>query len=102
MGTVTVSIAIYYPATFVQQTVDCQTLTLTESNTEKVSCVSTFATALTPDVSTGLQASVCGDIYDWGSDILPVYVDDFPEGHLRIWVLKRDGICGLYKVKWYL
>ena len=79
---VTVSIAIYYPATFVQQTVDCQTLTLTESNTDKVSCVSTFDVALTPDVSTGATNAsvVAGDIYDWGSDILPVYVDDFPEG----------------------
>ena len=48
---VTVSIAIYYPATFVQQTVDCQTLPLNESNTEKVRCVSTFDVALTPDVS---------------------------------------------------
>ena len=79
---VTVSIAIYYPATFVQQTVDCQTLILTESNTDKVSCVSNFDSALTSDVSTGaINASVvAGDIYDWGSDILPVYVDDFPEG----------------------
>ena len=23
---------------------------------------------------------VAGDVYDWGSSILPVYVDDFPEG----------------------
>lgn len=79
---VTVSLAIYYPATFVQQTVDCQTLTLTENNTDKVSCVSTFDSALTSEISTGLidASVVAGDIYDWGSDTLPVYVDDFPEG----------------------
>ena len=79
---VTVSLAIYYPATFVQQTVDCQKLNLTESNADKVNCVSTFDTALTANPSTAVSdASVVdGDIYDWGSDTLPVYVDDFPEG----------------------
>ena len=79
---VTVSIAIYYPATFVQHTVDCQTLTLTEVNTDKVSCISTFDAALTSNVSTGATDAtvVAGDIYDWGSDILPIFVDDFPEG----------------------
>ena len=79
---ITVSLAIYYPATFVQQSVDCQTLTLTESNTDKVSCVATYSEALTPDptVDVSNASVVDADIYDWGSDTLPVYVDDFPEG----------------------
>ena len=79
---ITVSIAMYYPATFVQQSVSCQTLTLTESNTEKVDCVATYSEALTPNPTTEVfNASVVdADIYDWGSDTLPVYVDDFPEG----------------------
>ena len=49
---IAVSLAIYYPATFVQQSIDCQTLTLTEGNTDKVSCVATYSEALTPDPTT--------------------------------------------------
>ena len=79
---ITVSIAIYYPATFVQHSVSCETLTLTESNTDKVNCVSTYSEAATPDPTTEVSDAtvVNADMYDWGSDTLPVYVEDFPEG----------------------
>jgi len=74
--------AFYYPATFVQEVVDCQTLTLSENNSAKVSCVSSYDTPLTPDPTTEVSnaAVVAGDIYDWGSDVLPVYVQGDIQG----------------------
>lgn len=78
----TVSIAIYYPATFVGLTPVCTPQTLTETNTDKVSCDLTFDLPTTPDPTTEVVDAqlVNADIYDWGSDTLPVYVDDYPEG----------------------
>ncbi len=76
--------AFYYPATFVHSTVDCQTLNLTESNTQKVSCATTQQTPLTPDLDPALDIQdasvVAGDLYDWGSDVLPVYVQGDIQG----------------------
>ena len=76
--------AFYYPTTFVQQSVDCQTLSLTETNTQKVSCESTYSTPLTPTPDPSQEVSdaavVSGDIYDWGSDVLPVYVQGDVQG----------------------
>jgi hypothetical protein len=76
--------AFYYPTTFVQQSVDCQTLSLTETNTQKVSCESTYSTPLTPTPDSSQEVSdaavVSGDIYDWGSDVLPVYVQGNVQG----------------------
>ena len=76
--------AFYYPTTFVQQSVECQTLSLTETNTQKVSCESTYSTPLTPDPDPSQNvvdaAVVSGDIYDWGSDVLPVYVQGDVQG----------------------
>ena len=78
----TIPIAMYYPATFVQQNVDCETPTLSENSTQKVSCTATFDVAATPDPSSEVSDAllVSGDIYDWGSPVLPVFVDNHPEG----------------------
>ena len=76
--------AFYYPTTFVQQSVECETLLLTESNTQKVSCESTYSTPLTPNPDPSQEvvdaSVVVGDIYDWGSDVLPVYVQGNVQG----------------------
>lgn len=78
----TIPMAMYYPATFVNQNVACETPTLSESNNQKVSCISTFDVAATPDPSGEVSNAllVSGDIYDWGSPVLPVFVDNHPEG----------------------
>ncbi len=74
--------AFYYPATFVHQDVDCQTPSLTETNTQKVSCISTYTTPLTQEPE-GMAVDapvISGDLYDWGSDVLPVYVQGDIQG----------------------
>ena len=84
-----VRLAIYYPATFVQHSVECQRSTDVD-DTDKVSCNSTYSKpGLETDTSdTGLETSEASqdveesapNIYDWGSDVLPVYVETVPEG----------------------
>lgn len=74
--------AFYYPATFVHQEVDCSVLDLNESNTRKIGCDVLYSPGQTSaPASTDIDPSVlAGDVYDWGSNILPVYVQGSIEG----------------------
>lgn len=74
--------AFYYPATFVHQEVDCSVLDINRGNTSKVGCDVLYSPGQTSTpASTAMDPSVmAGDVYDWGSSILPVYVQGSIEG----------------------
>ncbi len=74
--------AFYYPTTFVHHSLACQTNEITESNTEKITCDSIYSMAQSPHEvnQTGEPQLVDGDFFDWGSDILPVYVEGSIQG----------------------
>ena len=74
--------AFYYPATYIRETPTCELLTLNASNTEKVSCSSIIDVGLSPTPVASMQDPplIDGDIYEWGSDVVAVYVQGNIQG----------------------
>ena len=85
---IVVSLAIYYPTTHVNHSVDCEELSLTETNSDKINCTSiysgegSYVLGYSDTSDTGVETTENSNdlIYDWGSDVLPVYLETVPEG----------------------
>ena len=75
--------AFYYPATFVHEDVACSKLELSESNVQKISCVSTYTQGVSTEPLGAIEDPTLDnalDMYDWGSDVMAVYVQGNIQG----------------------
>jgi hypothetical protein len=71
--------SFYFPATFVNENVSCVENNISDDS-PKISCSVTFEKGQSPITTDPNPELLAGSIYDWGSDVVPVFVTGNVQG----------------------